>query len=58
MTKTDMSVAEKIRNGVKSHKNILIVNKTVKTVLQETGKESENNDAALLNLKPDIIFNR
>ena len=45
---------EKIGTEIKSDKNTVIMYKTVRAALQETGIESNDDDAALLNLKPDI----
>ena len=47
---------EKIGNDVKSNKNTVFINKTVRTALQELGMEFEDNDEELLNLKPDIMI--
>ena len=51
-----MTVLWKNRKRNQSHKNTVIIYKTVRAALQETGIESNDNDAALLNLKPDIII--
>ena len=49
-------MVDKIGNDVKSNENTVIINKTVRTVLQESGIESEDSDEELLNLKPDILI--
>ena len=49
-------VVDKIGNDVKSSKNTVFINKTVRTALQELGMEFEDNDEELLNLKPDIMI--
>ena len=49
-------IVEKIGNDVKSNKNTVFINKTVRTALQELGMEFEDNVEELLNLKPDIMI--
>ena len=41
---------------IKSRENKVIVNKTVRTALRESGLQVEDNDERLLNLKPDIVI--
>ena len=48
-------IVEKIGNDIKSNENTVIINKTVRTALQESGMEFQDNDELLLHLKPDIM---
>ena len=41
-------IVEKIGKEIKLHENKVIVNKTVRTVLRESGLRAENNDERLL----------
>ena len=49
-------IIEKIGREIKSRENKVIVNKTVRTALRESGLRAEDNDEGLLNLKPDIVI--
>ena len=46
----------KTRNDIKSNENTVIINKIVRTALQESGMEFEDDDEEVLNLKPDIMI--
>ena len=49
-------IVEKLGNDIKSNENTVVINKTVRTALQELGLEFEDNDEEVLNLKPDIMI--
>ena len=48
-------IVDKIGSEIKSRENKVIVNKTVRTALRESGLQVEDDDERLLNLKPDIV---
>ena len=49
-------IIEKIGREIKSHENKVIVIKTVRTALRESGLQAEDNDEGLLNLKLEIVI--
>ena len=49
-------IVEKIGREIRSRENKVIVNKTVRTALRESGLRAEDSDEGLLNLKPDIVI--
>ena len=49
-------IVDKLGNDIKSNENTVIINKTVRTALQELGMEFEDTDEELLNLKPDFMI--
>ena len=49
-------IVEKIGREIKSRENKVIVYKTVRTALRESGLRDEDNDEGLLNFKPDIVI--